>query len=52
MDARVTARREGAQQTVRKLSRRIRVGLSTYPKRHAEEAGRNIDSLITWDPLL
>ena len=38
IDARVTARREGYQRTVRKLSRHIRVVLRTDWKRRAEEA--------------
>ena len=39
MDARINAIREGAHMNVRKLSRRIRVGLSTDRKRHVEESG-------------
>ena len=46
IDARVTARQEGAQQTVRKINWRICTGLSTNRKRHAEDSGRTIKSLI------
>ena len=50
MDARVTARQEGDQRTVRKLSRRIRAGIITDKKRQAEESGRTIDSLLVVPP--
>ena len=49
---RVTALREGDQRTVRKLSRRIRVGLRTDRKRQVEEAGRTIEYLLVSDPSL
>ena len=52
MDASVTAHREGAQQTIRKLGRQIHADLSTDRKRQAEEAGSTIDSLLVLDPPL
>ena len=48
--ARVTARREEDQRTVRQLSRQIRAGLCTDQKIRAEEAGRTIESLLALDP--
>ena len=52
INARVTARQEGSQRTVRKLGQRIRVGISTNWKRRAEEVGRTIDSLLAFYPPL
>ena len=51
-DARITARQEGSQRTIRKLSRQIRAGLITDRKRMAEGSGSTIDSIIVSDPTL
>ena len=50
IDARLTARREGSQRSVRQLSRYICAGLSTDWKRRVEEAGYTIESLIASEP--
>ena len=50
IDARVTARQEGAHRTVWKLSRKIHAGLKTDRKRWAGEVGRTIESLLASDP--
>ena len=52
IDARVTARREGPQQTVRRLIQRIRAVLNTDRRRKAEMAGSTIESLLASDPPL
>ena len=52
MDSGVTARREGAQLTVQKISRWICVGLSMDRKRRVEDSGHTIESLLTSDPPL
>ena len=52
MHAGVTMRQEGAQQTVRKTSRWIGVGLSMDRKRRVEDLGHTIESLLTSDPPL
>ena len=52
MDARVTARQEGAQKIVRHISQRTPAGLSTDQKRRADEAGHTIESLLASDPPL
>ena len=52
INARVTARREGDQRNVRKLSQRIHAGLKTDWKRRVEESGRTIEYLLAlYHPL-
>ena len=52
IDARVTARWEGAQRTIRKLGHQIRTGISIDWKRGGVEAGRTIESLLMSDHLI
>ena len=53
MDAGDTARREGAQRTVQKISRCIRVGISMDRKIWVEDSGHTIEYLLTSDsPLI
>ena len=50
INSRVTARWEGSQQTIRKLSQWIREGLSMYRKIEVEDSGSALESLLPSDP--